>query len=56
MLLDQGWPPMQVARWLGHRNDTMVRLLYAAHVVEDTRLLLGEAAGRLIRREAPEGP
>jgi integrase len=54
MLLDQGWPPMQVARWLGHRNDTMVRLLYAAHVVEDTRLLLGEAAGRLIRREAPD--
>ncbi len=53
MLLDQGWPPMQVARWLGHKNDTMVRLLYAAHVVEDTRLLLGEAAGRLIRREAP---
>jgi integrase len=56
MLLDQGWPPMQVARWLGHKNDTMVRLLYAAHVVEDTRLLLGEAAGRLIRREAPVPP
>lgn len=55
MLLDQGWPPMQVALWLGHRNDTMVRLLYAAHIVEDTRALLGEAAGRLIRREAPRG-
>lgn len=54
MLLDQGWPPMQVALWLGHRNDTMVRLLYAAHIVEDTRLLLGEAAGRLIRRSAPD--
>ncbi len=53
-LLDQGWPPMQVARWLGHRNDTMVRLLYAAHIVEDTRAHLGEAAGRLIRRTAPE--
>jgi integrase len=55
MLLDQGWPPMQVARWLGHKNDTMVRLLYAAHVVEDTRTLMGEAAGRLVRREAPSG-
>jgi integrase len=54
MLLDQGWPPMRVALWLGHRNDTMVRLLYGAHIVEDTRLLLGEAAGRLIRRSAPE--
>ncbi len=53
MLLDQGWPPMQVARWLGHRNDTMVRLLYAAHIVEDTRLLLGDAAGRLVQRPAP---
>lgn len=53
-LLDAGWPPMQVARWLGHRNDTMVRLLYAAHIVEETRIQIGEAAGRLIRREAPE--
>lgn len=52
-LLDQGWPPMQVARWLGHRNDTMVRLLYAAHIVEDTRIQLGEAAAGLIRRQAP---
>lgn len=52
-LLDQGWPPMQVARWLGHRNDTMVRLLYAAHVVEDTRMKIGSAAARLVRRQAP---
>lgn len=51
-LLDQGWPPMQVARWLGHRNDTMVRLLYAAHIVEDTWAPMGEAAGRLVRRQA----
>ncbi|MEX2393902.1 MAG: site-specific integrase [Actinomycetota bacterium] len=54
MLLDQGWPPMQVARWLGHKNDTMVRLLYAAHIVEDTRIQMGEAAGRLLRRGTPD--
>ncbi|MCA1840401.1 MAG: tyrosine-type recombinase/integrase [Actinomycetota bacterium] len=49
-LLDQGWPPMQVARWLGHRNDTMVRLLYAAHIVEETQTQIGEAAARLVPR------
>lgn len=51
-LLDEGWPAMQVARWLGHRNDTMVRLLYGAHVVEETRTQLGEAAARLVSRSA----
>ena len=30
-----------------------IEQVHAAHVVEDTRMLLGEAAGRLIRREAP---
>lgn len=52
-LLDEGWPAMQVARWLGHRNDTMVRLLYAAHIVDETRAQLGEAAARLVSRSAP---
>lgn len=52
-LLDQGWPPMQVARWLGHRNDTMVRQLYGAHIVEQTRAQLGEAAALLVSRPAP---
>lgn len=51
-LLDEGWPPMQVARWLGHRNDTMVRMLYGAHIVEETRTQLGEAAARLVSRSA----
>lgn len=51
-LLDQGWPAMQVARWLGHRNDTMVRLLYGAHIVEETRTQLGEAAAQLVTRRA----
>ncbi len=54
-LLDQGWPAMQVARWLGHRNDTMVRLLYGAHIVDETRTQLGEAAARLVSRSAPGG-
>ena len=49
-LLDEGWPPMQVARWLGHRNDTMVRLLYSAHIVDETRSQLGEAAAELVSR------
>ena len=52
-LLDEGWPAMQVARWLGHRNDTMVRLLHGAHIVEETRTQLGEAAARLVSRSAP---
>jgi integrase len=52
-LLDQGWPAMQVARWLGHRDDTMVRMLYGAHIVEETRAQLGEAAASLVRRSAP---
>jgi integrase len=55
-LLDEGWPPMQVARWLGHRNDTMVRLLYGAHIVEETRAQLGEAASRLVTRSAHGSP
>ena len=54
-LLDEGWPAMQVARWLGHRNDTMVRLLYGAHIVEETRTQLGEAATRLVNRSASFG-
>lgn len=53
-LLDDGWPAMQVARWLGHRNDTMVRLLYGAHIVEETRTQLGEAAARLVSRPPRE--
>ncbi|HLF70004.1 MAG TPA: site-specific integrase [Actinomycetota bacterium] len=51
-LLDEGWPAMQVARWLGHRNDIMVRLLYGAHIVEETRSQLGEAAAQLVTRPA----
>lgn len=52
-LLDEGWPPMQVARWLGHRNDLMVHMLYGAHIVEETRSQLGEAAARLVTRGHP---
>lgn len=47
-LLDQGWPPLQVARWLGHSDDTMVRTLYANHLVSDTQRGIGQAAARLL--------
>jgi integrase len=47
-LLDQRWPPLQVARVLGHADDTLVRKLYANHIVDDTQRLIGEAAARLV--------
>lgn len=46
-LLDQGWPPLQVARFLGHADDSLVRKLYANHIVDETQRLIGEAAARL---------
>ncbi len=46
-LLDAGWAPLQVARFLGHANDILVRTLYANHIVDDTQRLIGEAAGEL---------
>lgn len=47
-LLDQGWPPLQVARFLGHANDSLVRTLYGNHIVDETQRLIGEAAAGLV--------
>ena len=46
-LLDQGWPSVQVARFLGHANDSMVTRLYGNHAVAETMRLLGDAAAAL---------
>ncbi|MGH2760147.1 MAG: site-specific integrase [Actinomycetota bacterium] len=50
-LLDQGWAPLQVARFLGHANDALVRSLYANHIVDTTQKEIGRAASRLIFRD-----
>jgi integrase len=46
-LLDQGLPPLQLARFLGHADDSLVRKLYGNHIVDETQRLIGEAAARL---------
>ena len=46
-MLDQGWSPLQVAKFLGHRDDTMVRKLYGNHIVDDTQRSIGDAASKL---------
>lgn len=47
-LLDEGWPPVQVAKWLGHKDDTQVRRLYGNHIREDTQRGIGAAAAALV--------
>jgi integrase len=49
-LLDLGMSPTQVARWLGHKDDTQVRRLYGNHIREDTQRAIGAAAAGLAFR------
>lgn len=44
----EGKSPAQVARYLGHANDSLVRTLYGAHIVDDAQREIGEAASRLV--------
>lgn len=46
-LLVSGQPPGQVARWLGHRNDNMVRVLYGNHIQADALTSIGEVTATL---------
>jgi integrase len=48
-MLDQGHSPIQVARFLGHANDSLVRALYGNHIIEDSQKAIGHAASRLVR-------
>jgi len=45
-MLDQGHSPLQVGKFLGHRDDMMVRKLYGNHIVDETQRTIGEAASR----------
>jgi integrase len=47
-MLDAGKQALQVGKFLGHRDDQMVRKLYGAHIVDDTQRSIGEAASRLV--------
>lgn len=46
MRLSEGWAPSQVARYLGHADDTMVRKLYGRHIVDDVLRSIADASWR----------
>ncbi len=50
-LLAGGCSPIQVGRFLGHADDSLVRQRYANHIVEDAQREIGEAASRLVGGE-----
>ncbi len=47
-LLDLRLSPLQVGRFLGHANDTLVRSLYGNHILDEAQKLIGHAASRLV--------
>lgn len=46
--LDEGWSPTQVAKYLGHRDDMLVRILYGNHLLDDTQQAMAESAYRAL--------